>query len=675
MARRQQPGTRRIGRLLEVCTQSARVLLGCEDRPDGRSVPCWQPLSKLLLAGGVLIALAIATRVNYGPFRRNFLLIHTLAEMFSIVVAVCIFALAWNSRDRLDNSYLLVVGTAYFFVGCLDLTHTLAYKDMGVFASVTVDEPTQLWIAARYVEAISLFAAPLLLRRTVRARLLLAIYAAATAALLWSIFASDLFPRCFEPGRGLTTFKKISEYAISALLVASLVLLIHKRRWFEPSVLALMGGSAIITVGSEMAFTLYRDPYGPANLWGHVLKIVSFYLVYRAVVFRGLVRPHELIFRELKQHEEALQLARDELEQRVRQRVAELVEVNEQLTREAQARQEARETLALQHRRFVSLLHMLPGYVGLHGRDHRTRFANHKFLELFGEPGERLCYEVHGNRDSPCPACPLTDDDLPDQAGQWQWTSSAGRTYHVWAYPFTDIDGSRVALELGIDITERKVLERRVLEISEMEQRRIGQDLHDTLGQNLTGAAFLSKVLGEKLSRRQAPECDDAAAIEELLNQAVAQTRSIAKGLCPVEVSLGGLADALEELAAGVRRVFEIACTFEHDPIDLLPPAVTSHAYRIVQEAVNNAVKHANASAIAIRARRRDHAFELVVADDGDGMPPGRDPPKGMGLRIMQYRAGVIGATIDVSSAPGEGTTIRCRLPLPRPVHEGHSAP
>ncbi len=230
----------------------------------------------------------------------SYLLFHSLAEIFSIVVACGIFMVAWNARRFLDNNYLLFLGIAYLFIAGIDLVHTLAYNGMGIFSVSGSNLSTQLWIAARYMEGLSLIIAPFLLNRKIKTAPVFAAFSAATCFLFLTIFAWRIFPDCFIEGQGLTAFKKISEYIISFILLTSIVLLYNKRKEFAPHVFTLLIASIIIKVGSELSFTLYDSVFGLSNLIGHFLKIISFYLVYKAIIETGFVRPYDLLFRNLK---------------------------------------------------------------------------------------------------------------------------------------------------------------------------------------------------------------------------------------------------------------------------------------------------------------------------------------------------------------------------------------
>ncbi len=249
----------------------------------------------------------------------NYLLFHSLAEMFSIAIAVGVLMIAWNSRRVIGNSYLLFIGITYAFVAGIDLVHTLAYKGMGVFLGYDSNLTTQLWIAARYLQSISLLLAPFLLRRKIRIEYVILGYLAAVSLLLGSIFYWGTFPTTYVEGLGLTAFKKVSEYIISAILATSMLLLHRNRVYFDKGVLKLLYWSIVATIGSEIAFTFYVSVFGFSNFVGHILKILAFFLVYKAVIETGLVKPYKLIFFELKRNEVALRKAQEELESRATQ--------------------------------------------------------------------------------------------------------------------------------------------------------------------------------------------------------------------------------------------------------------------------------------------------------------------------------------------------------------------
>ena len=239
----------------------------------------------------------------------SYLLFHSFAEAFSIVVACTVFAVFWNARGFLTNACYLVIGVAYLFVAFVDLTHMLAYGRMNIFTEFGPDLAIQLWIVARYLQSISMLAAILLIGGRIHPGYLLAGYAVLVTFLYSTIFYWRVFPECFNPETGLTHFKIASEYIICLILLASLILLIIRRDRFDRSVFGLLAASIVVTIASELAFTFYTQLNDWQNLLGHYLKIVSFYLVFRAFVEVGLKKPYALLFRDLQQAKEAAEAA------------------------------------------------------------------------------------------------------------------------------------------------------------------------------------------------------------------------------------------------------------------------------------------------------------------------------------------------------------------------------
>ena len=218
----------------------------------------------------------------------------------------------------------------------------------------------------------------------------------------------------------------------------------------------------------------------------------------------------------------------------------------------------------------------------------------------------------------------------------------------------------------GIDITEREQLERALLDISAREQRRIGQDLHDGLGQHLTGIAFMAKVHEAKLAEKQLPDAADAAKIVKLVNEAIHKTRVLARGLLPVVVSDSqGLMSALQVWAGEVEDLFGISCRFQCETAVLIhDDTMATHLYHIAQEAVNNAIKHGHAQDILIRLSAEDGWGTLQIRDSGTGIQEDRSSNHGMGLHIMSYRAGMIGGRLEVRQNPPRGTCVTCTFRL-----------
>ncbi|MFY9949607.1 MAG: PAS domain S-box protein [Candidatus Sulfotelmatobacter sp.] len=218
----------------------------------------------------------------------------------------------------------------------------------------------------------------------------------------------------------------------------------------------------------------------------------------------------------------------------------------------------------------------------------------------------------------------------------------------------------------GIDITERKRLEKAILEISAAEQRRIGQDLHDGLGQHLTGIAFMSKVQEQKLADKGLAEATEAARIVGLVNEAINKTRQLAHGLLPVASDVHGLMSALKRWAVEVEDLFHISCRLRVDhPVLIHDANVSTHLYRIAQEAVNNAIRHGEAKNIEISLSARKGYGTLTIENDGSSLPENAMNQSGMGMQIMNYRARMIGGSLTVQPGGMFGVTITCEFPLP----------
>jgi PAS domain S-box-containing protein len=221
------------------------------------------------------------------------------------------------------------------------------------------------------------------------------------------------------------------------------------------------------------------------------------------------------------------------------------------------------------------------------------------------------------------------------------------------------------------DITERRRLERQVLDIGDRERRRIGRDLHDSLGGGLSGLAMLSKALAQSLARSSIPEATIAEEIVQGINEAVRRTRAIARGLCPVGLSAYGLINGLEELARSVAKRHGIQCQVRAPQEVVIEADFTaSHLFQIVEEAVNNAIRHGRARRIEITVDRQPAGLLVSIRDDGVGMPRKLEDSPGMGLRTMRYRAGVMGATFEIHSPPTGGTIVSCLMPAAGPPNE-----
>ncbi len=297
-----------------------------------------------------------------------------------------------------------------------------------------------------------------------------------------------------------------------------------------------------------------------------------------------------------------------------------------------------------------------PALVRMHGYDSVDEFANKRVVDLYENPADRRIlldtllktgavtnHEVRlKKKDGNTIFCAITAKAHYDPDGKVDWTDGVVE-----------------------DITERKRLERQLLEISEREQRRIGQDLHDGLCQHLAGVGYMSKALAKKLDGAGRAEAADARTLADLIRQAIADARATASGLYPVKMETNGIMAALQALAANAESLFHIQCVFHCDPPVLLANNDAAiHLYRIAQEAMNNALRHGKARRIGITLAQADGRVTLTVRDDGQGLPDPLPARRGIGLDIMHHRARMINGVLDIRRAPEGGTILTCSFPL-----------
>ncbi len=398
----------------------------------------------------------------------NYLLFHSLSEIFSIFVACGIFVVAWNSRRFLDNNYLLFLGIAYLFIGGLDLVHTLAYKGMGIFSGYDANLPTQLWISARYIESMSLLIAPLFIPRKLNTRVVFMSYAVLVSLMLASIFYWNIFPDCFIEGTGLTRFKKISEYFICLLLMGSVFLLFQKQKEFDKNIFRLLIASILLTIGSELAFTFYIKVHGLSNLIGHFLKLISFYFIYKSIIESGFVKPYSLLFRNLKQREEELNTLNLELEKRVDQRTADL-------KKEVVERTHAQEEVLKTKNRLQSVFDGISEPLLLLDGHLTVKMLNKAAIAYYKIKGrdlmEKPCYRVFKDRSTPCEDCSIAPAVFEGRYVGFERNGfmNPERRERVVIYPLKEKHGEfRSAIIRITDITESKMSERQLIQREKM---------------------------------------------------------------------------------------------------------------------------------------------------------------------------------------------------------------
>ena len=367
---------------------------------------------------------------------------------------------------------------------------------------------------------------------------------------------------------------------------------------------------------------------------------------------------------ERKRAEQALQAAHDKLEQRVRERTAELADSQQALAAsEEQFRQMAenvQDAFWLIDAKTANVLYVSPAFQRIWNRP-PVKDVSRWIADIHPEDRERVARAFRNGMKTGVPAAITYRLIWPD--GSIRWIESSGAMIR-------DARGRPLrAAGLIRDVTEQRRLESEILQAAEAERQRIGRDLHDSLGQSLTAIGYLADAVREDLARAKRPEAADVRKLGRRIEKAAEQSHALARGLLLADVKRGGLAAALQELAFRTQELFGVACRYSG--LASVPPLdanVAGQLYRIAQEAVANAAKHGQAPRIDVRLALTNQDLLLSVRDTGKGIPLKKKTNAGLGLNIMRYRAGMIGATLEIDSARNRGTIVNCRLPLAAPA-------
>jgi PAS domain S-box-containing protein len=625
----------------------------------------------------VLTALYLCRLYSYPLF-------HSIAEIFSIVVAFGIFMVGWNARKFIKNNYFLFLGVAYPFIGCIDLIHTLSYKGISIFPGYDADLPTQLWISARSMEGLTFAAASFFIHRNLKLPLLILIYSFASTLIFISIFYWDIFPECYRVGEGLTSFKITSEYVIAGLLLISAELLYKNRRDFDPHVLKLLLASIFMTIASELSFTLFTDLYGFYNFIGHYLKMVSFYLIYRAIVETGLKEPYSMLHADLQESQKGLWEAQAKLEQRVEQRTSELQVANKLLRHEIQERERAQYALNESEKLYAILVEgsLLGVYMSQNGK---IVFANERFASIFGYPREELTgmptwkfvhpedrpqfFKIQQKRQA--------GEDVPSEYETRGLTRDGRTIWVIRRISLITYKGQPAVLGNIADITKRKKMEHevrllssRILSAEESERKRIAHELHDGIGQLLGAIKFrIESILLMMEGAASNSVSESLRGIVALIQRTIEEIRRILAALRPSILDDLGIIPTINWLCREFRKTYEDVSiekqigVKEHD----IPEDLKTVIFRVLQESFNNIAKHSRADRIQVSLGKTDGYINLVVEDNGVGFDPAKvltsQESAGIGLHSIRERSRLSGGVFQINTELGKGTTIRVSWP------------
>lgn len=353
-------------------------------------------------------------------------------------------------------------------------------------------------------------------------------------------------------------------------------------------------------------------------------------------------------------------------------------------------RKKAEEIVAAERQRFFALLDSLPAYIYLYAADYSCAFVNRYFREHFGAPGAKPCYSfLHGCPEL-CEGCPTLKTFQDGTAQEWEWTTGDGRTYQLYDHPLTDVDGSSIVLEMGVDITARKKAEEalkeseqrmrylttQLLTVQEDERRRMSQELHDELGQTLLGMKLRISSLKDQLQKGK-PRKDQKGLVEDCdhllqyLQEMVESVRRLSRDLSPAILEDLGLSAAIRNLFDDFcqRHQHIQTCSFDLDAIDdVLPKQDQINIYRICQESLTNIGKHSGATRLWLTIKKEDEHISFVLADNGRGFDldgqSGQIPGKGLGLATLDERVRILGGALRLESKKDGGTRIMFEIPV-----------
>jgi signal transduction histidine kinase len=441
--------------------------------------------------------------------------------------------------------------------------------------------------------------------------------------------------------------------------------------------MAVASGAAWL--GAELlAHANYSNPVIP--YWNALVRTLLFVLI--------AALESEVI--ERKRVERGLRETKEELEARVQQRTAQLRTLNanleKQIAERSAAAQERAGKLAISEANLQRQTEILQSILDSMGDGVAVADAHGRLIHI-NPAAKRLLWrplngidlvrwlESQQNCVSNSPTEPANSENPMLRALRGEavdgvemslrhMNSSADIWLSVNGRPLVDHAGKIAGgVVVFSDISARKNLERQIAEISDREQRRLGEDLHDGLCQHLVSVAFAARKLAAGLTAESRPAAEEAAQIAELLGESIAQARAVARGLYVVPAEAGGLRSALEEFTIQVQTRNRVRCRFaERVAVPITGEALVTNLFRIAQEAINNAVKHATARQIEVTLVADGEQITLRIEDDGTGFQPAAEPRRGLGLHLMNYRARMLGAALHIEPRLGGGTVVSCAV-------------
>lgn len=538
-----------------------------------------------------LAAVTLLVFIFLVSIAQNYLLFHTLVELFSIIVAFAVFTVTWNSRKMLDSNYLYFQGIAYLFIGVLDLLHTITFKGMNI-----IDDPiyysNQFWVATRFLEATALVVGFTFIHRKRRINVdaTFIAYLVVTTLIICSILVWENFPICFIDGVGQTAFKIYAEYTIIAILFVGLYLLKKNRQHFEPSIFRSLCLSICFAILTEFCFTLYVSNYSASNAVGHCAKLLAFFFTYKAVVEKGFINPTTLIFKNLSDSEQ----------------------------------------------NYRTLSENLPVLIFRFDEKGKCIYANKAVQELTGHtPDLPSCQNVY-NLGLPANFAEGIEDLLEKAREskaeqQLDFSFDANRHYALKVIPeYTSGLMGFSYLVISYDITQLKINEKALQDLNATKDKFFSIIAHD-LKSPFTSILAYSDLIAKNTQKFSPPKLEQMALtirraaqnafglLENLLSWSRLQTGALLPK--PELIDVRHLILEHIELLSPISIIKDIQIEMAEDTVGLVN-ADKQMLSTVLRNLTSNAVKfsHTN-SKVVIRAVPQDDTILFSVSDNGTGIP------------------------------------------------------
>jgi len=538
-----------------------------------------------------LAAVTLLVFIFWVSIAQNYLLFHTLVELFSIIVAFAVFTVTWNSRKMLDSNYLYFQGIAYLFIGVLDLLHTITFKGMNIIDD-QIYYSNQFWVATRFLEATALVVGFTFIhrKRRINVDVTFISYLVVTTLIICSILVWENFPICFIDGVGQTAFKIYAEYTIIAILFVGLYLLKKNRQQFEPSIFRSLCLSICFAILTEFCFTLYVSNYSASNAVGHWAKLLAFFFTYKAVVEKGFINPTTLIFKNLSDSEQ----------------------------------------------NYRTLSENLPVLIFRFDEKGKCIYANKAVQELTGHtPDLPSCQNVY-NLGLPANFAEGIEDLLEKAREskaeqQLDFSFDANRHYALKVIPeYTSGLKGFSYLVISYDITQLKINEKALQDLNATKDKFFSIIAHD-LKSPFTSILAYSDLIAKNTQKFSPPKLEQMALtirraaqnafglLENLLSWSRLQTGALLPK--PELIDVRHLILEHIELLSPISIIKDIQIEMAEDTVGLVN-ADKQMLSTVLRNLTSNAVKfsHTN-SKVEIRAVPQDDTILFSVSDNGTGIP------------------------------------------------------